>query len=77
MKTLTVREVPDEVYGVIKQEAEANHRSIQEQVRYVLAKEARLRNGGFGAAAKKWRTKVAGRPMGDTVADIREGRNRR
>lgn len=77
MKTLTVREVPDEVYGVIKQEAEANQRSIQEQVRYVLAKEARLRHGGFRAAAKKWRTKVAGRPMGDTVVDIREGRNRR
>lgn len=77
MKTLTVREVPDEVYTVIRREAEANHRSIQEQVRHVLAKEARLRQGGFRAAARRWQKKLAGRALGDTVADIQSGRERR
>ena len=77
MKTLTVREVPDEVYTVIRREAEANHRSIQEQVRHVLAKEARLRQGGFETAARRWRTKLAGRALGNTVADIKSGRERR
>jgi len=77
MKTLTVREVPDEVYTVIRREAEANHRSIQEQVRHVLAKEARLRQGGFTAAARRWQKKLAGRALGGTVADIKSGRERR
>ena len=77
MKTLTVREVPDEVYQVIRQEAEANQRSIQEQVRYILTKEAHLRRGGFGSAARQWRDKLAGREMGDTAKDIREARERR
>jgi hypothetical protein len=76
VKTLTVREVPDEVYEAIKKEADASHRSLQEQVRHVLSKEARLRQGGFRSAAKRWRSKLAGRALGDTVEDIREGRNR-
>jgi plasmid stability protein len=77
MKTLTVREVPDEVYAVICKEAATNQRSIQEQVRQILAKEALLRQGGFGAAARQWRTKLAGRELGDAVKDIREARARR
>ncbi len=77
MKALTIREVPDAVYAVIRQEAEANHRSIQEQVRYVLEKEARLRQGGFRAAALHWRERTKGRPLGDTVKDIRQARARR
>ncbi len=77
MKTLTVREVPDEVYGVIRQEAEANHRSIQEQVRYILAKETRIRRGGLAALSSKSRNKFAGRDLGDTVAEIAAGRARR
>ena len=77
MKTMTVREVPDEVYAVIRREAEANHRSLQEQVRYVLEKEARLRDGGFASAARQWRSKLAGRKLGDAVQDIRAGRARR
>jgi plasmid stability protein len=77
MKHLTVREVPDEVYAAIKEQAGENHRSIQEQVRYVLEKEARLRRGGFLEAAHTWRRKVAGRALGDSAADVRAGRERR
>ena len=77
MKTLTVREVPDEVYAVIRREAERNHRSLQEQVRQVLEKEARLRQGGFEAEVARWRRALAGRALGGTVADIRSGRGRR
>jgi len=77
MKTLTVREVPDVVYAVFKEEAEANHRSLQEQVRWVLAKETRLRKGGYLKAARRWQRRFTGRVLGDTVADIRAGRERR
>ena len=77
MKTLTIRDVPDEVYEAICAQAEAGHRSIQQQVRQILEKEARLRGGGFLQAAEKWRAKFAGRKMGGTVQDIRAGRARR
>jgi len=76
MKTMTVREVPDEVYTVICREAKVHHRSIQEQVRYILEKDVRLKDGGFATAARTWRTKLAGRDLGDSVADIRAGRKR-
>jgi len=77
MKTLTVREVPDAVYEVIVREAKDNHRSIQEQVRMVLAKEARLRQGGFLVRARTWQTNLAGRELGDTVDEIRQARDSR
>ena len=77
MKMLTVREVPDNVYSVIRQEADDNHRSLQEQVRFILAKEARLRQGAVSDAARHWRERLAGRRLGDTVAEIRAGRERR
>jgi len=77
MKTLTVREVPDAVYTVLKEEAEVNNRSLQEQVRWVLAKETRLRKGGYLDAARRWQRRFEGRMLGNTVADIRAGRERR
>jgi hypothetical protein len=76
MKTLTVREVPDAVYTVLKEEADANCRSLQAQVRWVLAKETRLRKGGFLGTARRWQRRLAGCELGDTVADIRAGRER-
>lgn len=77
MKTLTVREVPDTVYEAIRREAATNQRSIQEQVRYILTKEVQLREGGFSAAASRWRSKLQGRELGDAVKEIRAGRERR
>ncbi len=77
MKTLTVREVPDEVYAVLKNEADTNCRSLQAQVLWVLAKETRLRKGGFLGAARRWQRKLAGCELGGTVADIRAGRERK
>ncbi len=77
MKNMTIREVPDDVYAVICREAKENHRSIQDQVRHILAKEARLRHGGMLKAMHRWRERTAGRDLGDTVTDIRKARNRK
>lgn len=77
MKTLTVRELPDAVYAVLKEEAATNGRSLQAQVRWVLEKETRLRKGGFLGAARRWQQRLAGCDLGNTVADIRAGRERR
>lgn len=46
MKTLTVCEVPGEVYALIREEAATNQHNVQEQMRYFLAKAATL----FGVA---------------------------
>jgi plasmid stability protein len=76
MKTMTIREIPDAVYSVIRREAETNHRSLQEQVRFILDKEARIRQGAASEAAREWRLRLEGRALGDTVKEIREGRRR-
>jgi plasmid stability protein len=76
MKTMTIREVPDAVYEVIRAGAAAHRRSIQEEVRFILDKEAHLRRGAASDAARRWRERLEGRPLGNSVADIRAGRER-
>jgi plasmid stability protein len=78
MKTLTIREVPDDVYAVICRDARAGHRSIQEQVRLVLTREAQLSSGeDFLKAAEKCRRRFADRRLGPMASTIREERERR
>jgi plasmid stability protein len=76
MKALSIRNLPDEVYGALKVMAAANHRSMQEQVRCIIEREARLVTGGGLAAAREWRRRLSGRPLGDTVEDVRQDRAR-
>ena len=42
MKALSIRNLPDDVYEALKNMAAANHRSMQEQVRCLIEREARL-----------------------------------
>ena len=74
MKALTVREVPDTVYDVIRADAKASRRSIQEQVRWVLEKDARLPRGGFLSTARRWNRRLKGRDLGDCVEAVRNAR---
>lgn len=76
MKTLTIREVPDEVYAVLKEQAQSSNRSLQAQILWIMAKEVRLHKGGFMNAAQQWRHKLSDRNLGDTIADIHAGRER-
>lgn len=76
MKTLTIREVPDEVYTILKEQARSSNRSLQAQILWVMTKEARLHKGGFMSVAQQWRRKLSSRNLGDTVADIHAGRER-
>jgi len=76
MKTLTVREVPDMVYAVLKETTQTHGRSLQAQILWVLEKETRLVPGAFTEHARRWRRRFAGRNLGDSVADIRAGRER-
>ena len=66
MKALTVRGVPDDVYGALRQIARDNHRSLQEQITLILEREVSLVTG----------SRLAGRAWGNIAADIRRDRSR-
>jgi plasmid stability protein len=74
MKSLTVREVPDDVYATLKKHAKKNHRSLQEQMRLILIREAKVRGGSTLERARRWRRKMQGRNLGDAAEDIRSAR---
>jgi len=76
MKALSVRNLPDDVYEALRVMAASNHRSIQEQVRCLIERETKLSSGPGLASARAWRVRLAGRALGDTVADVRQDRAR-
>jgi len=76
MKALSIRNLPDDVYEALKAMAATNHRSMQEQVRCLIEREARLAAGPGLGEARAWRMRLAGRSLGDTVEDVRQDRAR-
>jgi plasmid stability protein len=76
MKSISVRNIPEPVYMALREIARANHRSLQEHVKYILEQEVSLAKGSPLAAAAKWRKKLKGRNFSDTVQMIREDRKR-
>lgn len=76
MRALSIRNLPDDVYEALKTMAAANHRSLQEQVRCIVTREARLASAPGLAVAQAWRARLAGRKLGDTVDDVRQDRSR-
>lgn len=77
MKTLTVRDVPDEVVESLHAQAKAGHRSVQALIRAILEREARTYNPNFAKRAAAWRKKMKGRNQGDCVDEIRQLRDSR
>lgn len=76
MKVMTIRKVPDEVYAELTAWAEQSHRSLQEQVLYLIEEEVKLRGRSVMESAEEYRTRLAGRSMGDIASEIREDRRR-
>lgn len=76
MKTMTVRNIPDDLYEDLKRLARRNRRSIQQQT-LVLLQRARLLAGPDPVReAARIRESLCGRDLGDVVADVREERDR-
>jgi len=75
MKAISIRNISDEVYEALKVMAAANHRSMQEQLRLIIEREVRVASPTM-ADARAWRARLAGRKLGDTVEDVRQGRDR-
>jgi len=76
VKSMTIRNVPDDVYERLTAMARANRRSLQQQV-LVLLEQVRWRRGrGPLHVARSLRAELAGQDLGDTVSQLREDRSR-
>ncbi len=76
MKTLTIRNIPDDLYKIIIQIAQRNRRSIQQQVLMILDKAKILDGISPVTTAKGIREKLNDRKLGNSVAEIRKERER-
>lgn len=76
MKSIGLRNVSDGIVHAIQQLAKTNRRSLQEQIKHISAQEANLHKGASLAAAAKWRQRLKLRNLSDTVAMVREDRER-
>ena len=76
MKSISIRNVPENVYTALQEMARANHRSLQEQIKCILEQEVSLVKGSPLAAAANWRKQFKGRKFTDTVEMIRQDRKR-
>jgi plasmid stability protein len=76
MPALTIRNVPDDLYATLKRLAAQNRRSLQQEV-LVRLEAVRVDDTASPLArAEAIRARLAGRSLGDTVADIRAERER-
>jgi plasmid stability protein len=76
MRTLTIRNIPDDLYRIIVSIAKRNQRSIQQQVLLILDKARKLDSESPVEKAKEIRQRLEGRELGNTLDEIREERNR-
>ena len=76
MKTITVRNVPDDLHGDLKRLAERNRRSLQQQALVLLERARILRPDSPTQRAADIRSRLSGRALGDTVGEIRRERER-
>ena len=76
MKSISVRNVPDEVYVGLQVMAKTNRRSLQEQIKLILEREVKLTKGSFVTNAIAWRKRLQDRKFTDTVVAVREDRER-
>ena len=78
MATITVRNVEDELVAALKAQAKANQRSLEGEIRHLLAQQvlrhARLED--FRERTARLAALTAERPQTDSVLLLREDRDR-
>ncbi|MSP59891.1 MAG: hypothetical protein EXR72_06040 [Myxococcales bacterium] len=75
-KALTVRDVPEPMYRALAALARRNRRSLQQQVLTLLERAQALPEEPPSETARSMRERLAGRKLGDTVAEVRRERSR-
>jgi plasmid stability protein len=76
LSVISVRNIPQETYVALKEIARKSHRSMQEQVRYLIEQEVRLVTDSSLSVAPSWREQLKERRHSDSVAMVREDRAR-
>lgn len=76
MKSLTIRNIPDDLYKIIVNMAKSNHRSIQQQVLFIIERARMFSYRSPVERAKDIRQRLQGRELGDTIKEIEEERIR-
>ncbi len=78
MANITVRNVDEEVIASLKAQAKANHRSLEGEIRHILAEQAlrRTRLEGFRERTARLHSLTEGLPQTDSVTLLREDRDR-
>ncbi len=76
MKSISIRNVPENVYSTLQMMAKENRCSLQEQVRFILEREAQIADRSFLSRAEKWRMRLGDRNLGDAVKAVRQDRER-
>ena len=76
MKTLTIRNIPDDLYKTITRVAQRNRRSIQQQVLVILDKARVYDNESPVDKAMAIRQALMDRDLGNTINEIHVERNR-
>ena len=78
MASVTVRNIDDEVIASLKTQAKANHRSLEGEIRHVLAQQAlrATRVEEFRKRTARLHSLTEDLPQTDSVALIREDRDR-
>jgi hypothetical protein len=76
MKALTIRNVDEQVYLRWQEMTKLNRRSLQAQIKLILERAVQLTQGNQTHKMQEWRQRLADRPWGDMVSDIRRERER-
>jgi len=76
MKVITVRDVPDDVYDAVATLAHRNRRSLEEQILTLLEQTRILSRTSPLERAAALCERFAGRPLGNSVEEVREERRR-
>ena len=78
MATITVRNVDDKLVAALKAQAKANRRSLEGEVRHLLAQQAlrRIRLEDFRERTARLAALTADRPQTDSTLLLREDRDR-
>lgn len=77
MKAISIRGIPEDVYDGLVALASENNRSLQQQVKLILKKEAMLHKIGALNRMKIWRQKLSNRDWGNISNEIRREREKR
>lgn len=76
MHALTIRDVPDDLYEALRALAVRNRRSLNQQVVVLLEQVRTLPATPPSEDAAAMRRRLAGRALGDSVAELRAERDR-